>query len=430
MFLWGLLLLRLFGTVAIGMVVALSGWCSPAEPRTYGRLQPQNGSDQLAFLPPNLFPLKSQAAPAHHELEIQFGVIITADGQGYQYFLDTGGQRKLLFTTKSESDEWELAEARLNELVQQKEMQLQQEFNVTFGRQNEPTTQEGFGRLSHCIQPLKCRQPRLDELYGLEAALNHSKPSYFLDGQHMHQGIKFLFMKQTRNGAALAEWGFDKDKRPGIFVEPLTQSHPYPTEQGAPSQIKGRTIEAIIAHELSHNSMYRMGWDPYKSQKWPFAKRIGWRTFWNSRLQEYSWVFCSTEGDDVFYRRTQSGYWVRCDLSGRKLQANGLPARGWTNAKIISSDVMRKLAVVTPGTDYFVNPLEMFAEGLMMFRLSAASRNQLCQRSPALYSAVSEFDQLEIDKTYGEGLYIRNPQGELVRSKPETKAELVAAEHR
>jgi hypothetical protein len=191
-----------------------------------------------------------------------------------------------------------------------------------------------------------------------------------------------------------------------------------------------RTIEGILIHELAHNSMNRMGLNLYSPERWKIARKIGWQPFYNRATGESSWRFKSKEGDDYYYKyyAYKQGLWVRCDKSGKLLDRNGARTRHLLDARTIGGKEMRRLAEFHPCTDYFLSPLEMFADSLMMYRLKPETRRRLKKQSPHLYEVVKDYDQTEINNTYGKGRYVRSPEGVIVEDTPEAAAAIARFE--
>jgi hypothetical protein len=81
-----------------------------------------------------------------------------------------------------------------------------------------------------------------------------------------------------------------------------------------------------------------------------------------------------------------------------------------------NSEFVKESALVTPPTNYFINPKEEMAECLTMYRLGPAYQRILAN-NPALFELTGQFDQLDIDKTYprknNRPSHIRNSNGAL-----------------
>ncbi len=93
--------------------------------------------------------------------------------------------------------------------------------------------------------------------------------------------------------------------------------------------------------------------------------------------------------------------WVKCDKDGNPLDKNGKTVDTFKEAKQYKRTEVADAALVKPLTSYFPNPIEMYAEGLMLYRLGNDRREELLRDSPTLYKAAKAGDQVEIDQRYG-----------------------------
>lgn len=369
----------------------------------------------LCFLP------FARAEQDKEDLARSVGVHYRLEGGQDAYYLHVHGKKVLLFRLNPDKTGLEDARKKLASLVDSKMRDLKLRYKVSFGKENERTSHGGFGPLTKESGYVKARRPRLDELYGVEAAIKHSMPSHLLGGRQSGKGIKFYFLKEIRVTGAFADFGFDRKRKPACFIEPsFSRLQTYPTEEDAPQGMNVRTLEGLLVHELAHNSMKRMGLDVYNTDRWKMARKIGWQPFYNSRTGESSWRFKSSEGSDVYYKfyAYREGMWIRCDSSGRLLKKDGSRARNIRNAYSISNKQMRNVADMHPCTTYFQSPLEMFADSLMLYRLKSGTRKRLRNMNRRLYEIVKEYDQKEVDKTYGRERFVRSPDGLLVEPTP------------
>jgi hypothetical protein len=71
--------------------------------------------------------------------------------------------------------------------------------------------------------------------------------------------------------------------------------------------------------------------------------------------------------------------------------------------------------------------VEMFSEGVMLYRASRTRRHELLTVNYKLYDIVKRHDQSEIDKTYGKG-WLRNIDGVLVPDSPKERDKIAQFE--
>ncbi|MBS1957783.1 MAG: hypothetical protein JST89_26595, partial [Cyanobacteria bacterium SZAS-4] len=169
---------------------------------------------------------------------------------------------------------------------------------------------------------------------------------------------------------------------------------------------------------------------PKEKEKW--ARKLGWLPYEDPRTHETKWIF--TGKKDELYRRDQDHCkdtfkWCACGKHGELENDKGAEVPTVKDAKQFTLDQVRDLAQVKPATRYFVNPLEMFAEGGMKYRINEKRRQELLEESPRLYDAVKEHDQQEVNMRYGTEnsgapKYIRLVSGVLVKNTEEARKEI------
>ncbi len=364
----------------------------------------------------------------------------TKDGK-YSYILKVHGQDKELFTTDANSKGLEKAEAELAKLKQAKIADLEKVFKVSFSKDGEDILKQWVQK-DDCSwergNMIKARSPNLAELSGIEAALYKGQPSQMTkDGS---QGVKFYFLTEHyyKHDVALAyHIQQDKGNRQAIYFEPNANDGKPITEKDADRMGKHHlySIEAVTHHELMHNAQQNLNWNtPKEKEKW--ARKLGWLPYEDPKTHETKWIF--TGKKDELYRRDQdhckdSFQWCACGKHGELQDGQGKSVTKVKDAKQFTLDQVRDLAEVKPSTRYFVNPLEMFAEGGMKYRINEKRRQELLEDSPRLYDAVKEHDQQELNIRYGtegsgEPKYIRSTSGILVKNSAEARAEIQAFE--
>lgn len=301
---------------------------------------------------------------------------------------------------------------QLEKLQQSKIDNLEKLYAVRIGKTGSAVSETAYGQMhltAHCVP---VRSPKLGELCVLEYALEHSKPSQLTNISSRSKGINIYFLNK-KQPFSVSEWGYDGSGKPSIFIE---------AKKGISF---GHTLEEHLMHQLSHNSEYRMGWNPYESWKWPMAAKLGWvfsgdphsteltingHTRTLQRQDEFAWLIKSSEGPNFLYKPLDDESWVRCNSALVPLDENG-QAVAESKAKKLSSEKVRQYALIRPLSLENPTPPEVLADALALFRADRESRAELLHISPPLYKLTREHDQNELDKTYGKGKMVRSVDG-------------------
>ena len=354
----------------------------------------------------------------------QHAVDVTLKGTTYEYKISVKGKDLVLFTTDASPKGLDEAEQKLAKLVQDKQDELTKTFKVSFSKEGDDVILQWIEKADCTWERgpmVKARPPQLLELHGIEAALYRSQPSQLdTTGQ---EGVKFHFLKDNyyKDQPVLAYFvRNDKDGKPSIYFEPGANKNKPATEEDA-NRFKRHhlfSIEALTLHELAHHHQKKMGWyDAADKEK--LSKSIGWIPFVDPKTKETDWLFKGKQGE--LYRRGKDHckdkhVWVKCNTDGEPLDDKDNPVAKFKDAKQYTSNEVTDKALVPPISYYFVNPVEMFAEGLMMLRLDKTRREELLKKSPVLFEAAKEQDQKEINLNFGTNQdgtarHIRNENG-------------------
>lgn len=348
------------------------------------------------------------------QMQKHFGLQLTKMGSGdCKFSIPINNEEAYSLICSSDQPSLTKAWSDLKNLHAQKELSLQQKFQVKIGHDGDLTTGEGYSPRSRKTWLVEVRSPKLNELFALEYALSHSAPSHLVSTSTNCAGVHVCFLKSRRSFVVVAEWGFDRDNQPTIFIEP-----------GYDKTLKGQHPELIMIHELAHNSQVRMGMDCYNPESWKLAEKLGWLPYEDRESRQKGWLICSSECPQHFYRRAAfSSQWIRCNRSGEPLSRAGCAVHRKGEAHCLTAQEMADVALIRPATNYFSNPMEMFAEALMLFRANKVHRKHLLSMSPQLYQIVKEYDALEISSSGGTEL-IRNLDGLLVADAAHVRSEI------
>ncbi|MBX9686830.1 MAG: hypothetical protein K2X27_09020 [Candidatus Obscuribacterales bacterium] len=342
-------------------------------------------------------------------LESKYGVSIDRNWTGYKISTYVHGSYRNIASAKLSISPKEL-DKELEILRDNKLISIEKTYSIEIGKSGSEVDETAYGQMHQTAHEVPLRTPKLGELYTLEYALEHSIPSQHMGSALQSRGVSIYFLDQNKPLTA-SEWGYDKKGKPALFIE-----------RGVSF---GRSLEENLMHQLSHNSAFRMGWNPYESWSWPMAKQLGFIYAGDPNITDITfngykttlprkpsaaWLLKSSEGPDFFYKQIDFEQWMRCDKNLQLLDDNGNPV-SMNQARKLSAERIRNFALIRPVTSEFSTPPEVFADALAMFRSDKECRAELLEISPLLYKLVRDHDQMELDKTYGKGLRVRAIDG-------------------
>lgn len=386
------------------------------------------GTAQDKPIPP-LILLKSQI------IESEFGVDTANDNGRLKIFVRANGKDNHLLTVDATTNGISIARQHLTELQSRKAADIESKYKVRLAQKGEPVANQLIFSAGGQTPPrigdmIHARAPRLDEMFAVEAALLRSQPSNIT--RDRSKPLKIYFVKDDvyANVDDLATYQRDRDDNPSIFIAPDATDLAPLTEKDAARDGKPprSSIEAVLIHEFAHNGQNNMGWGNQQTEAY-YAEKIGWQP---QRGSSDVYLFKGDDGHLYKESDTDRSWWNRVDQDGNPLDQRGNRVEAANSAKL-SFAQMREGALVKPATNYFSNPLEMFAEGMREFRLGLNHRAELLYRSPELYFAVSELEEKEISTFYGKGedglnRFVRNFEGKIVRNTAEIRAEIAGYE--
>lgn len=364
-------------------------------------------------------------------LEDKYGVSIDRGLLGYSITTSVHDNHPQIFSAPIYTSPAEI-DLQLEQLRKAKIRSLEKQYKIHIHMFGTSVNQTAYGQMGMTAERVPVRTPTLGELLVLEYALQHSTPSQ-LDGISLRShGVNVYFLDR-RTFHTASEWGFDGANRPSIFLE---------STKGM--GIGHHTLEETLMHEFSHNSAYRMGWSPVESWKWPTAKALGWQfggpifvthvtlngnTFMTN-AGESGWLLRTIEGSDYMYKLDKvHEQWIRCDKNLNPMDNEGNKVSRVDLARRLSYDEIRPLAIVPPVSPEFPTPPEVFADAMAMFRADRNARAELLSESPRLYKVVRDFDQLELDTTYGKGVMVRSVDGIVTPPTREVLKDIHELEH-
>lgn len=321
--------------------------------------------------------------------------------------LEDGGKKYLPVDRSSPIAE------QLDQLAESEMERLEQAYNVKFSRAGEPVLkpfyQDQSGRYIPGNVELRARQPSLSELHAVETALMRSVST--LESADAIR-LKINFLGAPTHGTELnaGEYWENLNGAPTIILfanKQVANAHLSDGQQ----RIWQSMVKETALHELAHHQHHKMR----LHENADVLHALGWM---QAQGKPGTWLFLGSAGE--FYDfNAASGMWTRCNAAGEPVDMQGAKADSEKAVRLTSESVRAK-ALVTPASNYFDRPTEMYAEAMAHFRAGAATRGQLMQ-SPRLYETIKRQDQLELDlsSTYGEGRSIRLPDGTIAARTPE-----------
>jgi len=332
---------------------------------------------------------------------------IAKSGSGYQlklsYFSNDGENKEISVPLDSNID------GSLRQIILDREANLESKYRIDFATEGEQTDRQG--------KTLIARLPSFKELDDVSDALEISAVSL---PNAKQPRLKFFFSStndpERTASAYFLQAGLN---RPSHYLQSQIVLFP----NAAPS------LKETTTHEIAHYSQYK-NWGTYRAlmPPAPVLKNLGWE-----EDAPYTWHligkdgnnYCSQTNDDL------KNVWTGCQSPPKGLFAwlstwpFGHPSIQAPPSSAISNRQMRDMALVTPSTNYFDNPVEMDAEALTQFRLGNTHRSALRNLNEGMYNLVKEQDQRDINRKYppvnGEPRRIRLPNGQLAEHSAEAR---------
>ena len=355
--------------------------------------------------------------------EKRYGVDINRQGGKFTYKLHGGSDQDVLdFSTSPTMAGLNQAGSILSKRVSDKEIELAAKYHVQFSNDGEDAQHQQIRNADGKYvagKLIQARAPKLNELTGIEAALNRSRPSQLIDGES-DKGVKFYFLtsKYVSDEKSVAHFDqSDLHQQPAILVEPeRLQEFPLRQSDAVRQGLSGqKTVETYITHELVHNGQHNLGWSTINT----LASQFGWL------YSKSGWLL---RGKDETYYALDEKYpasrpqWYLANESGQPVDAKQQLLAGGKPTYVTNAQV-RANALVHPLTNYFITPYEMMADELTMFRMGNAQRANIAQADCVQYQLLKTLDQSEIDQASApEQHYIRDWNGQLVEQNSQTTA--------
>lgn len=317
--------------------------------------------------------------------------------------------------------------------IEQKEKELEDKYGIKFGQPGDAIGQKIDVKGNPTGEWAYARKPTMEELQALEAALQHSEPSFrpnadgtpvrvnFSDDSVLPGGKgKATFDPPGRNHpneAQLNIWGGTKNL-PKMDADVVGER-----------DHENTSLEEIITHELGHATQWQTNGLGTDAQ---YKRDLGWVPLKEPADQSTRWAITGKDGNLYQLRMFQRAD-GHIDAGWEQLPPNaGYDAEGKYQGQptgvMLSMEEMREQAAVTPNSDYFVSPEEYGAETLKDYRLNSARRSQLLQEYPGAYEAARKLDQRELDRYYGEGTKVRMPDGTVADNTAANRAAIASWE--
>lgn len=333
--------------------------------------------------------------PDFAEVATENGVNVTrtiVDGKiQYEYSVEVNGEHLVVLTSEGPAE----ADAQnLQELRDEKLAEVEEDYNVKFGKEGESIAVDG--------EQVPLRTPNLGQVYGVESALARSQPDVVTaDGEPLEIDFTAVQGENENKG------GFADGSR--VVLEPNGGDD-------TPDQVM-----RVFMHELAHNGQHRLYGDD-ETFRTAYAAQFGFVKVGDA------WLLQTKDGRYLKSIPGEGGVgssgWMLTDKDGNPVDAIGNPS---DHPQEFTNEEARDLALVRPASGYFPNPAEAGAEATSKFRGGEESRAEFLASNPDTYAVAKQLDQLDINKTYGldengEPKYIRNPDGILVENTPENQA--------
>lgn len=343
---------------------------------------------------------------------------ISANGVKPEFYVIEGAKRKALPIN------FEFAiEPQIRLAIEAKCHQIEREFPIDIASAESEFANNAEPGLIPKFRFRDARIPRLDYLNSLESALIDSRAT--LDRGVKQGKLRILFAEGTGTSITASVRGLHYPKlldgKPliGLFAETFEEAQDGPE----PIQDNMRDMRRTAMHELAHQHQLMIGWRENGSME-RFAEDMGWHQ--NGK----EWLLRGKSQSEFFKLDKPSGDWLLCSKDG--ILTTVELSDGSKEPLRYSSEVMREKALVRPGSYYFDNPTEMYAEAMANYRLGKTPRMELGRFCPVLYSMVQRQDDMELAdyaqrSNLAEGL-IRRPSGETVPKTPEAIKEVFGFE--
>jgi hypothetical protein len=341
-----------------------------------------------------------------------YGVNRTVAQGLVQYRLPGTSEDRLLFETPDSALEYLQSSRKLEALTQANIAKLESTYHVAFSKNHEPVVRPLVVNPQHPNRymdgpMLYAREPRLSELLGVEGALKSSQPSQLTDAKG--HTLKYYYLEKPSAGQNTYDAGLfagDSRGRASVMIEP--DAYPFRPITAADAianhQDLKSSIEALTAHEMAHNTESKLGLFDYRTMA-PVAEKLGWTVAYDSDKNPQYWLLQGKNND--YYRLTTDGLssnngWIRCNADGQPLDNAGKIVENADLAPHYDNKAVRELARVRPPTDYFTEPTEELADGLMLYRLGDNGQSQLHASGDQVFNTVAQVDQSEIDLQFGK----------------------------
>jgi len=335
---------------------------------------------------------------------------IARSGSGYQlklsYLKNDGENKEISVPLDSNTG------GSLRQIILDREANLESKYRIDFARAGEQTDDSGGNSLI-------ARLPSYKELDELADALEISAVSL---PNAKQPRLKFFFTSTNDQGSKHN----DRPIAAGLFLQAdrtHLQSRILLYPNAAPN------LKESTTHEITHYSQYKNWGSRPSITPPPVLQNLGWE----ADPRPDTWQLKGKDGNNYCRQSLEDlkNVWTGCPpKSGLFAWPSTWPlghpsSQTPPSSAKLSDTQMRDMALVTPSTGYFNNPIEMDAEALTQFRLGNEHRSSLRNLNKGMYDVVKDQDQRDINRKYppvnGEPRRIRLPNGQLAENSAQAR---------
>lgn len=259
---------------------------------------------------------------------------------------------------------------------------MERRYNIRIERPGYPREYQGEGTDTNT--PVTSRMPTMAELQVIEESLQkyrHLAPT--VNGRPDFAGLRFVFLRGDGNGERVSEHGW-------YVNNTITFG---PGDQISARGIQG--LEGTALHEIGHH-LQHLRWRGRNGEEYTPRHIREFFGFVHGLDERGQPVWRLRDRDGTLWQQEPIERDGRPEMRWVALGPDGRPDRTRTR----DDEEMRNSMPPDrqPSSHYFDNPHEAHAEALAMYLLNP---RMLWEANPALYRAMRDWDQADIDRRYG-----------------------------